>query len=115
MDLLSRLRRRRGLTAPLLLLLAAGGVPHHHADHGGQQVHVDEAHGSHGTVAATDTERLPGVVSRAVPATPILSAVLPDLEGPLARVLPPVESTRSPVGHDPPHARGSRAPPLLQL
>jgi len=115
MDLLSRLRRRRGLTVPLLLLLAAGGVPHHHADHGGQQVHVDEAHGSHGTVAASDSERLPGVVSLAVPATPVLHAALPDLESPLVRIVAPVESALWPAGHDPPHARGSRAPPLLQL
>jgi len=115
MDLLSRLRRCRGLTAPLLLLLAAGGVPHHHADHDGQRVHVDEAHGSHGIVTATDSERLPGVVSLAIPATPVLTAALPDLESPLPRVVALVESALWSAGHDPPHARGSRAPPLLLL
>lgn len=108
-------RHYRGIVAPLLLLLAAGWLPHHDADHGGEVRHVDEAHGSHGTLVAKDVERLPGVGALPVPASLILHAELPDLKGQLIRVVPQVESALWPAGHDPPGALGSRAPPLLSL
>jgi len=106
-------RHYRGIVASLLLLLAAGWLPHHHADHHGDLRHVDEAHGSHGTGSSVESDRLPAGGRLGLPIAAILTVAPPSFVAPIRRV-PTVERTiPSHLGHDPPHARGSRAPPLL--
>lgn len=113
MVLLRWLRHYRGIVAPLLLLLASGWLPHHHADHDGKLRHVDEAHGSHETVSSGESERLPAGGRLGLPAAAIVAVALPSFAAPIRRAPTVKRTIPSHLGHDPPHARGSRAPPLL--
>lgn len=108
------LRLIRGLFATLFVL-TTGGVAHHHADHDGNLVHMDEAHGTHGTARAPDAFRPPGVVPVEIQAAEILQPGSPDLAPPPLRVTPTTLGSITPFGHDPPGALGSRAPPLPSL
>lgn len=114
-DLLIRLRCRRALFGPHLLLLAAGVVPHHHADHDGRVLHLDEAHGSHGTVQALDVLRAPAVGPTTVPVAITQSTAVPALQLSAVHVISVAIDPRPLFGLDPPGALGSRAPPLLSL
>lgn len=109
-------RRCRGIVMPLLLLLAAGWMPshHHHADHDGQQVHVDEAHGSHGgAVWAEESERLPAGGRLVLPLPLILAVALPTFDDQGVRVLTLEQAPTRHPGRGPPRAHSPRAPPVL--
>ncbi len=70
------LRLIRGMFATLLVLTASG-MPHHHADHDGNLVHVDEAHGSHGSVRALDVIRAPAVEPTTLPVAIVQAIAAP--------------------------------------
>ena len=105
-------RRIRGLLAAALLAAGAGALfQHHHVDHAGTLFHVEEDHGSHGGVSPQETERLPSPQQAGLPAPALLSAPPPDLGVLAGRGVPePIHPVHA-VGHDPPLAHGSRAPP----
>jgi hypothetical protein len=90
-------------------------VLHVHADHDGNLVHVDEQHGSHGTVSATDPVRLAGVAPLGLKAAPVLQSAIPILSAPLRRVAPSRTAFVTVSGRDPPGSLRSRAPPLPLL
>lgn len=108
------LRPIRGMFA-ILLMLTMGGMPHHHADHDGRLVHLDEAHGSHGTVQALDVLRAPVVGPTTLPVAIVHAIAVPALQLSGVQIAPLATDTWPLFGHDPPGALGSRAPPLLSL
>lgn len=108
-------RRLRAIIALMVLVLGTGGVSHAHADHDGRVAHVDEEHGSHGSLVIPDAEQRPASVQTSIPAGEVLVLRFDRCLAVARCLATTTDRTVHPAGHDPPRFNGSRAPPLPSL